>query len=80
VTNPDELTAALVEAVWRDDAVTAKALLDAGADPNRVLKDNWTPIHCAVENERLDMIRLLMRNGADVNLRSRNGITPRSMP
>jgi hypothetical protein len=35
-----------------------------------------TPLHWAVENGHIEIIRLLLQNGADVNAKSRIGMTP----
>ena len=54
------------------------ALLKAGADINRVCKDNITPLHCACWRNSSDCEpgKVLIRNGADVNVRDRFGTTP----
>ena len=44
---------------------TISALLESGADPNRLDRDGWTPLHVAVEwNRGLDVLRALLRHGA----------------
>jgi ankyrin repeat protein/cell division protein FtsB len=43
------------------------------------VKDNWdgyTPLHWAVETGHVEIIRLLLQNGADVNAKSNVGHTP----
>ena len=54
------------------------ALLKAGADVNRGAKDNITPLHCACWRNSSDCEpgKVLIRNGADVNVRDRFGTTP----
>jgi uncharacterized protein len=41
-------------------------LLDAGA-PINAKGRNWTPLHAAIENERLDCVELLISRGADIH-------------
>ncbi|XP_054431424.1 ankyrin repeat and SOCS box protein 3 isoform X2 [Pteronotus mesoamericanus] len=42
-------------------------LLEAGADPNATTLEETTPLFLAVENGRIDVLRLLLRHGANVN-------------
>ena len=55
----------------------ARALLKAGADPN--LPDpsaGGTPLHCAVLESDLEMIKLLIEYEADPTLTNKYGVTP----
>lgn len=60
----------LIMATRSDYTLIAERLLKAGADSNQ--KDNlsWAPLHHAIktDNANLDMIAILVRNGADVNV------------
>jgi hypothetical protein len=38
--------------------------------------DGWTPLHWAAYNGHIEISRLLLQNGAEVNARSSNGYTP----
>jgi hypothetical protein len=38
--------------------------------------NGWTPLHCAALNGHIEISRLLLQNGADVNLKSNDGFTP----
>jgi ankyrin repeat protein len=73
---------------WGQTAV-ASLLLERGADPNAVTRDNFlqiAPLGCAVatpdvpnpsdhEDVVLDLVNLLLSSGADVNARRRDGLT-----
>lgn len=66
------------------DAATAKidlcitrSLLNYGADPNAQNKSfRQTAIHMAAYHDRTDVARLLIRAGADINLRDKHGFGP----
>lgn len=60
-------------------AVALRLALEAGVNPNvdegrQYGKDS--PLHTAVEHDRIDMVLLLLRHGADVNYRNHDGWTP----
>ena len=63
----------LIDAIDQHDAGKVSALLSAGADPNlaRSLPPHWRPLGYAIEELEfggsLDIVRLLIANGADVN-------------
>jgi ankyrin repeat protein len=73
---------------WGQNAV-ASLLLEHGADPNAVTRDNFlqiAPLGCAVatpdvpnpsdrEDVVLDLVKLLISSGAVVNARRRDGLT-----
>lgn len=64
----------------RTDALDVLALLlEAGADPNQRGLNDWTPLHMAVAERRIEAVRLLLDAGADPRLRTRidDGATPR---
>ena len=56
----------------------AKFLLEKGANPNRrnVSFDGGTPLHIAATINHLEIIRLLVENGADLHIRDNNRNTP----
>lgn len=68
----------LIMAARCDYSLIAERLLKAGADPNQ--KDNlqWAPLHHAIktDNANLDMISILVRHGADVNVTDSHLRTP----
>ena len=53
-----------------------KALLDAGADPNKKAILDITPLHCAAEANNIEAVRLLVGKGADINAKDDTGFTP----
>src|SRR5262249_50682027 len=60
----------LLWAISRGDAKSVAWLLDKGADINLAAKTNnkpgaWTPLTLAVHNERLEVVELLLKHGAD---------------
>ena len=54
---------------------TARALLEAGADPNARQADEFVPLHAAAQNGQVEMIELLLKFGADPNLANSEGKT-----
>ena len=53
-----------------------KALLALGAPAEGVDGQPWTPLERAVQNNRLDIARLLIERGANVNARDKAGYAP----
>ena len=85
--NPEEINppvsakggmTALLHAARQGYVEAAKALLDGGADINKVqLGDATSPLLTAVINGEFDMAMFLIERGANVNLAaSNNGVTP----
>lgn len=52
-----------------------KLLLKAGACVNTPAWKNGTPLMDAVYNDNLEMVELLLKYGADVNVRAVNNVT-----
>lgn len=68
---------ALVHEVWRLDLCAIQRLLRSGANPNLPGRTWSSAIACAAENDATgDIVRLLVANGADVNLQNEQGLTP----
>ncbi len=75
----------LLAAVLNRDAAGMEFLLDRGADPNKNgADDNITPLmmpfqrysqHLSRDEEKIEVMRLLLRYGADINGKDRNGTT-----
>jgi len=53
-----------------------KTLLINGASPNDIDEEGWASIHFAVENGDVELCRLLIEYGVDVNIRTLSGYTP----
>jgi hypothetical protein len=67
--------ASLDKAVYRGDAAKIQELLSKGADPNKKNRYNKdTPLHLAAFYSQLEAAKLLIENGADVNVKG--GCTP----
>jgi len=58
------------------DTRIATSLLSAGARIDDKAGSGQTPLHYAVEGDRLEMIRFLLDKGADVNARDVEGASP----
>lgn len=55
--------------VRRCDPTLIMAAVSAGADPNRTCRYGVLPLHNAVECGDIELIVLLVRAGADINLK-----------
>jgi len=67
-------------AIGVKDTATAVRLLDSGQfDINMQTSEGYTLLHYAADNGNLEMVRELIRRGADVNIRSATGSTPYDM-
>ena len=53
-----------------------KLLLAAGADPNAKAADGSTPLHQAVQEEHVGMIRALAAKGAKLDAVNKDNLTP----
>jgi ankyrin repeat protein len=84
----------LLAAVQNRSYRLAKEFLDRGADPKIANKGGWTPLYIAVDNrnieggdyptrkpdmDHLQMIRLLLEHGADVNARMASSTETRTV-
>lgn len=69
---------ALHFAAVQNHVVAANELLNKGVpvDVRAPAKNNTTPLHWAAYNESIDVIRLLIKKGADINAKADNGWTP----
>jgi ankyrin repeat protein len=61
---------------------TARILIEAGANVNAICQDwpgpdhGYTPLHFAVDADCLQLVELLIANGADIEAKSEYGLTP----
>ncbi|KAJ3104946.1 hypothetical protein HDU97_008694 [Phlyctochytrium planicorne] len=55
------------------------ALQQCGVDVNVRGENDWTPLHEAISQKKLDVASYLVRNGADLSLISANGETARDL-
>ena len=53
----------------------ARALLDAGADPNARGAGGFAPLHTAAQNGDVPLVELLLERGADPELRADDGLS-----
>ena len=45
-------------------------------DKNPGADNGWTPLHCAADNDHLDVCKLIMDNVKDIKPKNNNGKTP----
>jgi len=61
----------------------AELILTKGGDVNETATsgdvEGWAPIHYAVSNGNEDLVRFLVKNGSNVNARTKDGLTPLSI-
>lgn len=70
----DEPDVKLCDAVWDGNEETVKDLIILGADVNTFSQNGNTPLHLAIEQGYLEIIKILVQSGADVNLRDTYGL------
>lgn len=68
-----KLAKRLMEAVLREDAVAASALMRVGADPNAANREGTTPLYQASVHGAVDLVRLLLAAGAVPDTESGHG-------
>jgi len=74
----------LMIAVTKSDCEAVAALLECGADPNKVNRDGRSPLTllahvrdpCATPNSQLIIVGLLLKHRANVNYKSLDDVTP----
>ena len=67
---------ALHNASWGKDPRSVRLLLERGADPNALSKDDLTPLHLASRHGKTEIARLLVEYGAIVEAEDSLGRTP----
>ena len=68
----------LCDAVWNSPVEEVRVLLSEGVDEDCVVRsyDKTTPLHEAANNGYVDVAKLLIKAGADINKGDRIGWTP----
>lgn len=66
---------ALHYAIHNNCYQVTELLLNNGANVNAITKDNWTPLMFAVTFEFILIVQLLLARGADVSIKSSQGLT-----
>src|SRR5688500_17243110 len=69
-------TTDVADAAMRGDRAAVRAALARKADVNAPQADGTTALHWAVEQDDVEMADVLIRAGARVALRTREGVTP----
>ncbi len=73
----EELYSELMDAIYFDEIPKALALIKKGASVNSPDDDaDFTPIFMALSNGSVDMVRMLLDKGADLNIYDEKGLTP----
>ncbi|XP_014207388.1 ankyrin repeat domain-containing protein 40 isoform X1 [Copidosoma floridanum] len=68
----------LREAACIGDTDAVQELINLGVDVNHAI-NGWTPLHWACKRNYLDVVALLLKSGADRNVKSDKGATPASV-
>jgi len=69
----------ILDAIFMHDAVKVRELLDKGANPNRREAYGRTLLIWAVDRRDAEIVRILLEHGANVHLKSDEGITAHMM-
>ncbi|MDR0747937.1 MAG: ankyrin repeat domain-containing protein [Helicobacteraceae bacterium] len=56
-----------------NDAKTAKYLISLNASLNPIDLKEFTPLYYAIESNSLDIVKMLVENGADISTSKHNG-------
>lgn len=60
----------IIRACAIGDIEYVKEYINKGTNLNEVSNNGWTPLICAVENDKMEMVELLLNNGTDVNFQN----------
>ncbi|MFT3713672.1 MAG: WGR domain-containing protein [Archangium sp.] len=66
----------LLKALQKDDAAKVKALVEAGVDLKSKFAGGQTALHMAAARERVELVELFAKNGADLDARNDESHTP----
>lgn len=61
------------------DSKQVLAAIEKGFDVNQRSEGGYTALHAAAENNHVEVIRLLVANGAEINAKVVTGMTPLDM-
>ena len=76
-TTQDFLDEQLYDAVAKNNIDQVTLWLKEGANPNSKPGPHETsPLHCAAQNNNLDIVKILVGKGANVRIKNRSGLTP----
>jgi ankyrin repeat protein len=68
-----QINYSLMQAAYRGDLETVKALAAAGADVEAQGPDGWTPLMCAVISGQVGVVEMLVQAGADADALTPDG-------
>src|SRR5262245_63059437 len=74
--NADAATADVADAAMRGDQQALRAAIARKADVNAPQADGSTALHWAVERDDVQTVDLLIKAGARVNAKTREGVMP----
>jgi uncharacterized protein len=66
----------LIDAVRRQDATTARALIKQRVNVNATAADGSTALHLAVQRDDAQLVRVLLAAGADAKAKTRYNVSP----
>jgi len=66
---------AVMDAIWRGNEKITKYLISKGADLNTINKEGQTNLILAVGADRLNLVKLLVENGADPDVKDMMGMS-----
>ena len=67
------LNAMLCKAIWENNSIAQiTELIELGASVNNVDQDGWAPLHIALKQENIEIVDLLIKNGANKDAISQN--------
>ena len=69
----------IVHTVWDGHTAAAEMLLDLGADPNAANVRKNTALHLACQQGHMDVVRCLVRHGANMHTKNWQGLAPHEM-
>ena len=71
----DNSLSALDSAIHKCPIKTMEEIIAKGANVNQCDNDGWSPLYRAVYINRQDIVAMLLKHGADINIRDRSGKT-----